>query len=173
MVCPIGKLIKAGAHFQLASGRVKQCDIDGGTPGMGRSSTRVGEKFWIGCMVPIPKGMLGQRPFRPPDIATEWKLLRKAWSLHRNGRYKLSQKRVDDAACRLYASDPVNDLDEWLWRFLGYLGQPTYELLFQQLIAKIQPLFNRHSPDDIQIRGNRTTAPSPRELCSHCSHPMT
>ena len=31
----------------------------------------------------------------------------------------------------------------------------------------------RHSPDDIQIRGNRTTAPSPRELCSHCSHPMT
>ena len=32
---------------------------------------------------------------------------------------------------------------------------------------------NRHSPDDIQIRGNRTTAPSPRELCSHCSHPMT
>ena len=34
-------------------------------------------------------------------------------------------------------------------------------------------VFNRHSPDDIQIRGNRTTAPSPRELCSHCSHPMT
>ena len=32
---------------------------------------------------------------------------------------------------------------------------------------------NRHSPDDIQIHGNRTTAPSPRELCSHCSHPMT
>ena len=32
---------------------------------------------------------------------------------------------------------------------------------------------NRHSPDDIQIRGNRTTAPSPRGLCSHCSHPMT
>ena len=27
-------------------------------------------------------------------------------------------------------------------------------------------VLNRHSPDDIQIRGNRTTAPSPRELCS-------
>ena len=34
-------------------------------------------------------------------------------------------------------------------------------------------VLSRHSPDDIQIRGNRTTAPSPRELCSHCSHPMT
>ena len=31
----------------------------------------------------IPKGMLDQRPFRRPDFADEWRLLRKAWSLHR------------------------------------------------------------------------------------------
>ena len=30
---------------------------------------------------------------------------------------------------------------------------------------------NRHSPDDLQIRGNRTTAPPPRELYPLCSHP--
>ena len=26
-------------------------------------------------------------------------------------------------------------------------------------------LFHRHSPDDIQLRGNRTTVTQPRELC--------
>ena len=32
--------------------------------------------------------------------------------------------------------------------------------------------FNRHSPYTIQIRGNRTTFPPPRELYPLCSHPM-
>ena len=31
---------------------------------------------------------------------------------------------------------------------------------------------NRHSPYTIQIRGNRTTFPPPRELYPLCSHPM-
>ncbi len=31
---------------------------------------------------------------------------------------------------------------------------------------------NRHSPDDIQIRGNRTTVPPPRERYPFLSHPM-
>ena len=31
---------------------------------------------------------------------------------------------------------------------------------------------NRHSPDAIQIRGNRTTVPPPRELYPFRSHPM-
>ena len=33
-------------------------------------------------------------------------------------------------------------------------------------------LLNRHSPYTIQIRGNRTTFPPPRELYPLCSHPM-
>ena len=58
-------------------------------------------------------------------------------------------------------------------------GKRCAETLFfdyhrqHDLQIKVVRIFNRHSPDDIQIRGNRTTAPSPRELCSHCSHPMT
>ncbi len=32
--------------------------------------------------------------------------------------------------------------------------------------------FSRHSPDDIQIRGNRTTVPPPMELHPFRSHPM-
>ena len=31
---------------------------------------------------------------------------------------------------------------------------------------------NRHSPDDIQLRGNCTGVPPPRELYPLCSHPM-
>jgi len=31
---------------------------------------------------------------------------------------------------------------------------------------------NRHFPDNPQIQGNRTTVPSPRELCPLCNHPM-
>jgi len=31
---------------------------------------------------------------------------------------------------------------------------------------------NRHSPDDIQNRGNRTTGPPPRELYPFRSHPI-
>ena len=34
------------------------------------------------------------------------------------------------------------------------------------------PTFSRHSPYTIQIRGNRTTFPPPRELYPLCSHPM-
>ena len=38
--------------------------------------------------------------------------------------------------------------------------------------AAIYNTFNRHSPYTIQIRGNRTTFPPPRELYPLCSHPM-
>ena len=39
-------------------------------------------------------------------------------------------------------------------------------------IEKVNPSLNRHSPYTIQIRGNRTTFPPPRELYPLCSHPM-
>ena len=38
--------------------------------------------------------------------------------------------------------------------------------------VEIRIWFNRHSPYTIQIRGNRTTFPPPRELYPLCSHPM-
>ena len=42
--------------------------------------------------------------------------------------------------------------------------------LHMELLARAH--FNRHSPYTIQIRGNRTTFPPPRELYPLCSHPM-
>ena len=48
-----------------------------------------------------------------------------------------------------------------------------YEKHFKSRKAKIKKKhLNRHSPYTIQIRGNRTTFPPPRELYPLCSHPM-
>lgn len=99
------------------------------------------EKF--GSLVPvkaIPSDMLDQRPFRRPDVAGEWKLLKKAWSLHRNGREGLSRRQVERASTELYVSDPLEDLQDWLWRFVLFIGQPSYELKFRAALGQIQPL---------------------------------
>ena len=99
-----------------------------------------------GSLVPvssIPAGMMGERPFRHPDFATEWRLLKRAWSLHRNGRDKLSKKRVAEASKDFYKSDPLKDLIDWLWRFVLFLGQPSYEPKFFSAFAEIDSLLSR------------------------------
>ncbi len=99
-----------------------------------------------GSLVPassIPPGIMGERPFRRPDIAAEWRLLKKAWSLHRNGRDKLSKKRVAEASKDYYTSDPLNDLNDWLWRFVLLLGQPSFEPKFISTFAEIDPLMGK------------------------------
>jgi hypothetical protein len=55
----------------------------------------------------IPKGMFGQRPYRRPDYAEEWRLLKKAWSLHRRGQDHLVQKKIASASDLLYKSEPA------------------------------------------------------------------
>ena len=96
----------------------------------------------LGPASAIPAGMAGLRPFRRPDIAGEWKLLKKTWSLHRNGRDKLSRKRIEEASAEFYASDPIDNLQDWLWRFVLFLGQPSYEPKFNFLFAEIKPLID-------------------------------
>ncbi len=39
-------------------------------------------------------------------------------------------------------------------------------------VSQVSTHLNRHSPDDIQIRENRTTVPPPREPHPFGSHPM-
>ena len=67
-----------------------------------------------------------QRPFRRPDYAGEWQQLRKAWSLHRNNREKLSKKRIQAASRTFYRDEPLTDLADWLWRFTLFMCQPAY-----------------------------------------------
>lgn len=104
-----------------------------------------------GSLVPvsaIPRSSIEHRPFRRPDIAAEWKLIKKAWSLHRNGRDKLSQRRVEEASKKLYGSDPLSNLNDWLWRFVLFLGQPSYEPKFNSVFAEIEPLIGTRGFSD-------------------------
>jgi hypothetical protein len=88
----------------------------------------------------IPEGMFGQRPYRRADYAEEWRLLKKAWSLHRRGQDHLAQKKIATASDLLYKSDPLHDLLDWLWRFVLFIGQPNYEAPFRDALEVIRPL---------------------------------
>lgn len=87
-----------------------------------------------------PPDAIGERPFLRPNFAAEWKLLKKAWSLHRNDREKLSRKRISEASRLFYKSDPLQDLRDWLWRFVLFLGQPSYEPKFLAIFKEIEVL---------------------------------
>jgi hypothetical protein len=87
--------------------------------------------------------MLGQRPYRRPDYAQEWQLLRKAWSLHRRGRDHLARQKLEAASELLYKADPLHDLLDWLWRFALFVGQPHYEAPFLAAMQVIRPLLRK------------------------------
>jgi hypothetical protein len=84
--------------------------------------------------------MFEQRPYRRPDYAEEWQLLKKAWSLHRRGQDHLAHKRIASASDLLYKSDPLHNLLDWLWRFTLFIGQPHYDAPFLAAFEVIRPL---------------------------------
>ena len=51
-------------------------------------------------------------------------------------------------------------------------GSATNQELLDKVIELEEFPIIRHSPDDIQLRGNRTTIPTPRERHPFRSHPM-
>src|SRR3954470_9036156 len=83
---------------------------------------------------------LFKEPQRRPDSAEEWLLLRKAWSLERNGQSAFSRARVRDGSQLLYPDDPIKDLADWLWRFARRLNQPRYEPAFRDVMEAIKPI---------------------------------
>jgi len=81
------------------------------------------------------------RPYRPPDYAEEWRLLRKAWSLARHGQTKLSEKQIAKAAAELYPPEhSIDSLQNWVWRLATFLCNPSYEPLFDAATKAIEPL---------------------------------
>lgn len=88
----------------------------------------------------IPEGMFEQRPYRRSDYADEWRLLKKAWSLHRRAQDHLVQRKIAAASDQLYKSDPLDGLLDWLWRFVLSIGQPNYESPFRAAFAVARPL---------------------------------
>jgi hypothetical protein len=90
----------------------------------------------------IPAEMRDARPFRRPDLAGEWRLLKTAWSLHSNGQELLSKNRIDAASAQFYTSDPLQNLQDWLWRFVLFIGQPAYEEVFMPLMLDLKSIMD-------------------------------
>ena len=80
------------------------------------------------------------RPFRRPDYAGEWELLKRAWSLARNDQLKLSKKKILEASSTLYPNDPLKNLQDWIWRHALFSCQPGYEADFQNAMRMIEKL---------------------------------
>lgn len=74
------------------------------------------------------------RPYRSPDYADEWKILKRAWTLHRNRKDALSKKKIMEGSEKFYSQDPLNSLQDWLWRLGLFMTQPAYEPKFVALI---------------------------------------
>jgi hypothetical protein len=80
---------------------------------------------------------LTRRPYRPPDYAAEWKLLRKAWSLAQSGNVALSEKQIVKASAKLYPNDPLENLQDWVWRLALFLTNPHYQPIFDRAMRMI------------------------------------
>jgi hypothetical protein len=90
---------------------------------------------------PVPPTSPSFRPYRPPDYAEEWKLLRKAWSLARHDQTELSEKQIAQASKKFYPPDhPLDDLENWVWRLATLMSNPGYAPFFDAAIDAIQPL---------------------------------
>ena len=85
----------------------------------------------------LPAGALNRRPYRPPDYAAEWKLLRRAWSLAQSGNVVLSEKRIGEASAKLYPNDPLENLQDWVWRLALFLTNPHYQPIFDRAMRMI------------------------------------
>ncbi len=87
----------------------------------------------------LSQAQLNSRPYRRPDYLDEWKRLKKAWSLARNGKDKLSQRITEAAHADFYlADDPLDGLSDWLWRFSMFTSQPAYETKFGEALTAIK-----------------------------------
>ena len=78
------------------------------------------------------------RPFRRPDYADEWPLLKKAWSLHSRGRDKLADKEMAEATARFYFDEPLDNLPDWVWRFSTFLGATKYEQILRSMMEEVR-----------------------------------
>ena len=101
------------------------------------------KKFGKTTQVPLQKLIekQDQRPYRRPDFHNEWAKLKKAWSLHKRGKHKLSSKRIRDGSLEFYKDEPIDDLADWLWRLSLNLTTPAYHPPFENIMQTIQPLW--------------------------------
>lgn len=86
----------------------------------------------------FPENWQNSRPYRQKDFAEEWKLLKKAWNLHRNGHERLRNRKIEEGSAEFYANDPLNSMQDWLWRYCLFLSQPAFEQPFRDAFEVVR-----------------------------------
>ena len=93
-----------------------------------------------------------------PDYAGEFKELKKAWSLARNGHHKLSKNKVTEANSGRHKKQPVDDLADWVFRFASAITRPSYEVTFLSSINAIRDVSSapefRRMAEDLALNAN-------------------
>jgi hypothetical protein len=98
------------------------------------------------------------QPRHSANYAEEWKLLKKAWSLYRNNKVKLSKRCVDGASRDFYSYDPLDNLPDWVWRFTFFLCQPSFEKKFLDAMKPIESLIETNQLNDFSSYYKETLA---------------
>jgi hypothetical protein len=80
--------------------------------------------------------LLSETP-RRARITEEWASLRAAWSLTRNGKADLAQKRIDSFVGTAGYEYTPTSIQDWIFQFIGDLTRPYYERLWEGLFEQL------------------------------------
>lgn len=80
--------------------------------------------------------LLSETP-RRARVTEEWAQLRAAWSLTRNGKADLAQKRIDAFVGTAGYEDTPTSIQDWIFQFIGDLTRPYYERLWEGLFEQL------------------------------------
>lgn len=80
--------------------------------------------------------LLSEMP-RRARLTEEWPPLRAAWSLTRNGKADLAQKRIDAFVGTAGYEDTPTSIQDWIFQFTGDLTRPYYERLWEGLFEQL------------------------------------
>lgn len=91
-----------------------------------------------------------QGPILPP-VTEEWDALRASWSLIRNGKEKLAQKRMEKFVSDVPYPEPPDTLQEWIFLFCGRLTQPFYDEKFEPIFEELKTASEQDGFEDFLV----------------------
>ena len=77
-------------------------------------------------------------PHPMPHLTEEWDALRAAWSLTRNGKLALAERRLEKFLETEPYPEPPATLADWLFQYAARLVQPAFEPHFEALFGELQ-----------------------------------
>lgn len=92
---------------------------------MSKYSSAVIDKYSPEAFAPIPKYADG-KPRKIPAFNEEWRLLKRAWTLADKGKEIQAKRLLSNANKNIYFDEQLDDVDDWIFRFLMRCIGPVY-----------------------------------------------